>query len=141
MKGVNKVILLGHLGRDPEVKYTQSGTAVARFSLATNERFKGKDGQWQDKTEWHNVVLWQRLAELAGEHLHKGEKVYIEGRLETRSWDKDGEKRYTTSIVASELVLLGNREPSEPTNTKGRAGQATSPNIHGVAVTDADIPF
>ena len=84
MKSVNKVILIGNLGKDPEVKFTPQGTPVAKFALATNERFKGKDGQWQDRTEWHNVVLWQRLAEIAGEYLKKGGKVYIEGRLQTR---------------------------------------------------------
>src|SRR5580692_6065731 len=87
MKSVNKVILIGNLGKDPELKYTPQGTPVAKITLATNERFKGKDGQWQDRAEWHNVVLWQRLAEIAGEYLKKGGKVYIEGRLQTRSWD------------------------------------------------------
>ena len=86
-KSVNKVILIGNLGKDPEVKYTPSGTPVAKLTLATNERYKDKDGQWQDRTEWHNVVLWQRLAEIAGEYLKKGGKVYIEGRLQTRSWE------------------------------------------------------
>ena len=86
-KSVNKVILIGNLGKDPEVKYTPQGTAVARLTVATNERFKDKSGEWQDRTEWHNVVLWQRLAEIAGEYLKKGGKVYIEGRLQTRSWD------------------------------------------------------
>ena len=96
MKSVNKVILIGNLGKDPEVKFTPQGTPVAKITLATNERFKGKDGQWQDRTEWHNVVLWQRLAEIAGEYLKKGGKVYIEGRLQTRSWDDktSGQKKY-----------------------------------------------
>jgi single-strand DNA-binding protein len=110
-KSVNKVILLGNLGKDPEVKYTPSGTPVAKLALATNERFKDKDGQWQDRTEWHNVVVWQRLAEIAGEYLKKGSKVYIEGRLQTRSWDdkQTNQKRYMTEVVASDLVLLGGR--------------------------------
>ena len=86
-KSVNKVILIGNLGKDPEVKYTPQGTPVAKFSLATNERYKDKDGNWQDRTEWHNIVVWQRLAEIAGEYLKKGSKVYIEGRLQTRSWE------------------------------------------------------
>jgi single-strand DNA-binding protein len=109
MKSVNKVILIGHLGKDPEVKYTPQGTAVAKFSLATNWRSKDKDGQWQDHTEWHNVVLWERLAEVAGEYLKKGRQVYIEGRLQTRSWDdkQTGQKKYMTEIVANDLVLLG----------------------------------
>src|SRR5208282_6619278 len=107
-KSVNKVILVGNLGKDPELKHTGSGTAVATMTVATNERFKDKNGEWQDKTEWHNVVLWQRLAEIAAEYLKKGRSVYVEGRLQTRSWeDKQGQKRYTTEIVASDLVLLG----------------------------------
>jgi len=107
-KSVNKVILIGNLGKDPEVKYTPSGTPVAKITLATNERFKDKSGAWQDRTEWHNVVLWQRLAEIAGEYLKKGGKVYIEGRLQTRSWDdQNGAKRYTTEVVADNMVMLG----------------------------------
>ena len=110
-KSVNKVILIGNLGKDPEVKYTPSGTPVAKITLATNERFKDKNGEWQDRTEWHNVVLWQRLAEIAGEYLKKGGKVYIEGRLQTRSWDdkQTNQKKYMTEVVASDLVLLGGR--------------------------------
>src|SRR5438445_10412980 len=110
-KSVNKVILIGNLGKDPEVKYTPSGTPVAKLTLATNESYKDKDGQWQDRTEWHNVVLWQRLAEIAGEYLKKGGKVYIEGRLQTRSWDdkQSGQKKYMTEVVANDLVLLGGR--------------------------------
>src|SRR5438874_8433558 len=110
-KSLNKVMLIGNLGKDPEVKYTPSGTPVAKLTLATNERFKDKDGQWADRTEWHNIVLWQRLAEIAGEYLKKGNKVYIEGRLQTHSWDdkQTNQKRYMTEIVASDLVLLGGR--------------------------------
>src|SRR3954463_1036834 len=110
-KSVNKVTLLGNLGKDPEVKFTPQGTAVAKLALATNERYKVKEGQWQDRTEWHNVVLWQRLAEIAGEYLKKGSKVYIEGRLQTRSWDDktSGQKKYMTEIVANDLILLGGR--------------------------------
>ena len=120
MKSVNKVILIGNLGKDPEVKYTPQGTPVAKITLATNERFKGKDGKWQDRTEWHNVVLWQRLAEIAGEYLKKGGKVYIEGRLQTRSWDDktSGQKKYMTEVVANDLVLLGGR---------GEGGMASTP--------------
>src|SRR5437899_8249845 len=110
MKSVNKVFLLGNLGKDAEVKYTPAGTPVAKISLATNERFKDKEGQWQDRAEWHNVILWQRLAEIAGEYLKKGSKVYIVCRLLLEKKDKDGEKRYTTAVVAKELVLLGARD-------------------------------
>ena len=104
---LNKVMLIGNLGRDPEIKYTQSGTAVASFSMATTEKFKGKDGQVQDQTEWHRITAWQRLAEICGEYLHKGSKVYIEGKLQTRKWqDKDGRDCYTTEIIAREMKML-----------------------------------
>ena len=110
-KSVNKVIILGNLTRDPEVRYTPQGTAVAKIGVATNERFKDKEGQWQDRPEYHNIVAWQRLAEIAGEYLKKGSKVYIEGRLQTSSWEdqKTGEKKYKTEIVANDLVLLSGR--------------------------------
>ena len=110
-KSVNKVILLGNLGKDPEVKYTPSGTPVAKFSIATNERFKDKDGNWQDRTEWHNITAWARTAEIAGEYLKKGSKVYIEGSLRTHSWDDKatGQKKYMTEIVVNDLVLLSGR--------------------------------
>ena len=110
-RSLNRVQLIGNLGKDPEIKYTPQGTAVAKITIATNERFKDKSGEWQDRTEWHNVVLWQRMAEIAGEYLKKGGKVYIEGRLQTRSWDdkQTGQKKYMTEIVASDLILLGGR--------------------------------
>src|SRR5713101_6703954 len=118
-KSVNKVILLGNLGKDPEVKFTPSGTAVAKFSVATSYRFKDKNEQWQDQTEWHNVVAWARLAEIAGEYLKKGNKVYIEGRIQTRSWEdkQTNQKKYMTEIIANALVLLGGR---------GQGGESTS---------------
>src|SRR5258708_9333589 len=107
-KSVNKVILIGNLGKDPEVKYTPSGTPVAKLTLATNERYKDKDGQWQDRTEWHNVVLWQRLAEIAGEYLKKGGKGYIESRPPTRSREdkQTHSKKYLTEVVGTDLVPL-----------------------------------
>ena len=116
-KSVNKVILIGNLGKDPEVKFTPQGTAVAKLTLATEERSKDKDGNWNEKTEWHNVTLWSRLAEIAGEYLKKGGKVYIEGRLQTRSWDdkQTGQKKYMTEIIGQELVLLGAKTDSAPT--------------------------
>lgn len=137
-KSLNKVLLIGNLGKDAEIKYTPQGTPVAKITVATNERFKDKDGEWKDRTEWHNVVLWKRLAEIAGEYLKKGSKVYIEGRLETRSWQKDDVSRYTTSIVGSELIVLGSRE-TQKSETKSAA--PAEPNIHGVAISDEDIPF
>ncbi len=105
---VNKVILVGNLGKDPELRYTPSGVAVATFSLATSERYKDKSGEWVDKTEWHNVVAWRNLAEICGKYLHKGKQVYIEGKIQTRSYeDRDGNKRYMTEIVADQMQMLG----------------------------------
>jgi len=105
---VNKVILVGNLGKDPELRYTPAGAAVATFSLATTERFKGKDGQMQEKTEWHNIVAWRQLAEICGKYLHKGKQVYLEGRIQTRSYDdRDGNKKYITEIVADQMQMLG----------------------------------
>lgn len=153
-KSVNKVILIGNLGKDPELKHTSSGTAVATMTIATNERFKDKSGEWQDRTEWHNVVLWQRLAEIAGEYLKKGGKVYIEGRLQTRSWDdkQTGQKKYMTEVVANDLVLLGGRGEGggESRGASASAGgnnfdQSVPEAEHAPAgaspITDEDIPF
>ena len=112
MASVNKVILIGNLGRDPEVRYTPNGSAVCNVSLATTRNWKSKDsGERQEETEWHRVVFFDRLAEIAGEYLKKGRPVYVEGRLKTRKWtDKDGVEKYTTEIVAAEMQLLGGRE-------------------------------
>lgn len=109
-RGVNKVILLGNLGQDPEVRYTGNGTAVANMRLATTERYKDSNGEWVDKTEWHSVVAWDRLAEICGEYLSKGSQVYFEGQLQTRSWeDRDGNKRYSTEVKVREMLMLGGR--------------------------------
>lgn len=110
-KSVNKVILVGNVGNDPEVKYTPSGIPVGKFSLATNERFKDKNGEFQERTEWHNIVVWQRLAEIVGEFVSKGSKVYVEGKLQTTSWEdrQSGERKYRTQVVARDLVLLDSR--------------------------------
>ncbi len=110
MASVNKVILVGNLGRDPEVRYMPNGDAVANYSIATTETWKDKNGMRQEKTEWHNIVMYRRLAEIAGEYLKKGSSVYIEGRLQTRKWqDKQGNDRYTTEIVADQMQMLGGR--------------------------------
>ena len=111
MSGVNKCIIIGRLGKDPELKYTQSGDAVAKFSVATSETLKDKNtGEKKEKTEWHNIEAWKKMAEICGEYLHKGSQVYIEGRLKTDIWeDKDGNKRYTTKIVAQSLQMLGGK--------------------------------
>jgi single-strand DNA-binding protein len=107
---VNKVILVGNLGKDPELRYTPAGAAVVTFSLATSERYKDKQGQSQEKTEWHNVVAWRQLAEICGKYLHKGKQVYIEGKIQTRSYDdRDGNKKYITEIVADQMQMLGSK--------------------------------
>ena len=110
-RGVNKVILVGNLGADPELRYTGSGTAVCNFSLATTESYKDRDGNQVENTEWHRVVAWARLAEICGEYLKKGRQVYIEGQIQTRQWeDKEGQTRYTTEIKAREMQMLGGRD-------------------------------
>jgi single-strand DNA-binding protein len=120
MAGVNKVILIGHLGADPEIRYTASGTAVAKFRIATTEKFTDRDGNRQERTEWHRVVAWRKLAEICGQYLAKGKQVYIEGKIRNDSWEKDGVKQYTYEIVADNMVMLGgggrgqDREPEPP---------------------------
>lgn len=144
-KSVNKVILVGNVGQDPEVKYTPSGNPVAKFSLATNERFKDRSNEWQERTEWHNVIAWQRLAEIVGEHVKKGSKLYIEGKLETSSWDdrQSGSKRYRTEIVVRDIVLLGAHDDAEDRDDlkkrNGHEHQQTHPSSS--EITDQDIPF
>lgn len=156
-KSVNKVILIGTLGKDPELKYTPQGTPVCKFSMATNESYKDKaSGEWKERTEWHNIVCWQRTAEVAAEYLKKGGKCYIEGRLTTRSWDdKDsGQKRYMTEVVANDLVLLGSkgeggggggrsREASAGSGFDQRSsgGEQTDNFSQSTEITDEDIPF
>jgi len=143
-KSINKVILVGNVGADPEVKYTPSGVPVGKFSIATNERFKNKSGEWQDRTEWHNIVAWQRLAEIVGEYVSKGSKVYIEGKLQTSSWEdrRSGEKKYRTEIVARDLVLLGLRENRNSKQEHATSGEQREPDDAGSGeITDEDIPF
>lgn len=130
---INKVILIGYLGKDPEVKYTQSGMVVANFSVATTERWKDKSGEMQDHTEWHNIVAWGKLGEICGEYLVKGRQVYIEGKIQTEKWqDKDGNDRYTTKIVANEMKMLGKGEQQKTDHR-----QDDSPPMPG----DDDVPF
>ena len=144
-KSVNKVILVGNLGKDPEVKYTPSGTAVAKFSLATNENFKDRSGEWQERTEWHDIIAWQRLAEIVGEYVSKGSRVYVEGKLQTSSWEdrQSGERKYRTEIVARELVLLGPRQGGSGDQAPAsHTAEETGPTYHGRGeITDQDIPF
>jgi single-strand DNA-binding protein len=139
--GVNKVILVGFLGRDPEVRYTKSSQAVASFSIATTEKWTGKDGNKEEKTEWHKITAWGKLGEICGEYLTKGKQVYIEGRLETKEWeDKEGIKRQTTEIVANNMTMLGQSGGShEPSNSSSLPPK--SPSSGSDDFEDDDIPF
>jgi len=140
----NKVILVGRLGTDPEVKYTQSGTPVATFNLATSETWK-KDGNKQEKTEWHRIVAWERLGEVCGEYLTKGKLVLIEGKLQTRSWeDKEGNKRHTTEVVARDMKMLesmgkNDGKPDKKTSDSVQPDKGTSGNNQ--SIPEDDIPF
>jgi single-strand DNA-binding protein len=159
-RSVNKVILLGTLGKDPELKYTPQGTAVAKFSMATNESYKDKQsGEWKERTDWHNIVCWQRTAEVAAEYLKKGRQVYIEGRISTRSWDdkETGQKKYMTEIVANELIMIGGQKGEGGGSGRGAAAgggsfdqrggnedhfsQQPAASSGGTEITDEDIPF
>jgi single-strand DNA-binding protein len=140
-RGVNKVILIGNLGGDPELRTTPSGTSVATFTLATNESWTGKDGVKQEKTEWHRIVAWGKLAEICGQYLSKGRQVYIEGRLTTRSWeDKQGVQRKTTEVIARDMQMLGGR------GDQGGVATSDSETPEFVAasstkIEDDDLPF
>jgi single-strand DNA-binding protein len=144
-RSVNKVILLGHLGADPEVRYTQGGTAVANLRIATNESYNDKNsGERIEKTEWHRVVAWGKLAEIVGQYLTKGRQVYIEGQLQTRQWqDKDGNTRYSTEVRASDLVMLGgDRRGPGGTSEGGASEEPQFAQVGGDAPpSDDDLPF
>jgi single-strand DNA-binding protein len=140
MASINKVILIGNLGRDPELRYTQGGQAVANFTLATNERFSTKDGDKQERTEWHRIVAWGRTGELCAQYLSKGRSVYLEGRLQTREWeDKEGQKRRTTEIVATTVQFLGGRGEGGPGGSSSSIGD--SGFDAGSPPPPDDVPF
>lgn len=150
MAGVNKVLLIGNLGKDPELRYTPGGQPVTSFSLATTERWADKTGQRQERTEWHNIVVWGKLAELCNQYLKKGRSAYVEGRITTRSWDdKDGNKKYRTEIVASQIQFLssgpGENNAGMPTDSSPGAdmhfdqGPAAGSNTPGIG--EDDLPF
>lgn len=152
MSSVNKVILVGNLGKDPELRYTPAGAAVCTFSLATTERYKDKSGQQVEKTEWHNIVTWRGLAEVCGKYLAKGRQVYIEGRITTRSYtDRDGNKRYVTEIQADEMQMLGSasgsRDGQQANNAAPQANNAApqannaAPQGNDYPLPEDDIPF
>jgi single-strand DNA-binding protein len=152
---VNKVILIGRLGRDPEVKYTPSGAPVAKFSLATDESFKDKTGEKQERTEWHNIVAWNKLAEICGEYLTKGKLVFIEGSIRSRQWqDQSGNKRTSYEIIANQMQMLGSKSDSDRMGGGGMERSATprpasppsSPSAEPISgpepeISDEDIPF
>ena len=138
MAGVNKVILIGNLGKDPEVRYLDSGVAVANFSLATTESYKNKEGERISQTEWHNIVLWRGLAEVAEKWLKKGSSVYIEGKIRSRKWeDKEGNTRYTTEILADNMTMLGKKEDSSAEKTETTPEQESIPQEE----KGDDLPF
>jgi single-strand DNA-binding protein len=148
MAGVNKVILIGNLGKDPEMRYTPNGQPVTSFSLATTERWNDKNNQKQEKTEWHNIVVWGKLAELANQYLKKGRSAYIEGRITTRSWDdRDGNKKYRTEIIANQIQFLGSNQGAgeapagsdAPAAMESQFDQSPAPE-QNAAVHD-DLPF
>jgi single-strand DNA-binding protein len=112
-KGLNKVMLIGHLGKDPELKYTEKGTAYCTFSVATTESYKDENGNKIDKTEWHNIVVWRKLAEICGQYLKKGSKIYCEGKLQTDSYEKDGVKKYSTRIVMTDMSMLDSKPKND----------------------------
>ena len=148
MAGVNKVILVGNLGSDPQVRYTPGGQAVANFNIATSERFNNKAGEKEERTEWHRIVAWGKLAEICQQYLKKGKQVYIEGRLQTRQWeDQQGQKRQTTEIVAQTMQMLGRAcEGGGPAGGGGSDFQSQDfgspePAPQGASTTDDDLPF
>jgi single-strand DNA-binding protein len=145
---VNKVILIGRLGKDPDMRYTPSGTAVANFNMATNQSTKDQDGNFTDHTDWHRVVAFGRTAEVAGEYLTKGKLVYVEGRLQTRSWeDQNGQKKYTTEVICNNMQLLGSKSDSsnngagEPPAAEEEEASSESTETVDKANEDDDLPF
>ncbi|MFC1859666.1 single-stranded DNA-binding protein [Thermodesulfobacteriota bacterium] len=139
----DKAILIGNLGKDPEVRYTPSGLAVANFNIATSEKWKDKDtGDMKERTEWHRIVAFGKLGEICGEYLSKGRQVYVEGRIQTRDWeDQQGIKRYTTEIVASDMKMLGPRGSAETARTPYDAPTPDYPELHHSESSEDDIPF
>jgi single-strand DNA-binding protein len=149
-RSVNKAILVGNVGKDPEVKFLPSGSPVANFSLATSERYKDKSGELQERTEWHNLVAYDRLAEIIRDYVKKGAKLYVEGRIQTRSWDdkQSGQKRYMTEISVREIVLLSGRGEGESGGSARGGGSYdqrqpahTDELVQSTEITDEDIPF
>ncbi len=147
MSSLNKIMLIGHLGKDPETRSTPDGSPVATFSLATSETWTDKNGSRQEHTEWHNIVAWNRLADLSRRFLSKGRQVYVEGRLRTREWtDREGGKRRTTEVIATQIVLLGSRPQGaeagvQPMEPAAKAAPEPEQAFGDAGITDNDIPF
>ena len=137
MSGVNKVILIGNVGKDPEVRYLEGGVAVAKFSLATTEVYKNKEGQKVETTEWHNIVMWRALAEIAEKWVRKGNKLYIEGKIRTRSYEQDGQKKWFTEIVADQMQMLGGPRTEE----NGKSVEAVVVDMQVGPEQSDDLPF
>jgi single-strand DNA-binding protein len=140
-------MLIGNLGRDPEIRYTADGTPVANFSLATSENWTDKSGNRQEHTEWHTIVAWKHLADICKKYLSKGRQVYIEGRIQTREWnDREGNKRKSTEVVATQMIMLGSRSQgadfgAQPSDTATRIDQPQEDSFDDTGITDSDIPF
>tara|TARA_B100000029_G_scaffold516824_1_gene635318 strand:- start:30229 stop:30669 length:441 start_codon:yes stop_codon:yes gene_type:complete len=146
MASINKVILIGNLGADPEIKYTSSGRAVVNFSMATTRQWNTQDGERREETEWHRIVAFSKLAEICGQYLKKGSSVFVEGRLQTRSWeDQSGMKRYTTEIVANDMKMLGSRQQREQESdmleSSGRSSDTAPADLPSSPEADDDLPF
>ena len=141
-RGINKVILVGNLGRDPETRYLPSGGAVTNVSLATSRSWKDRDsGEQKEKTEWHRIVFFNRLGEIAGEYLKRGSKVYVEGELRTREWEKEGQKHFTTEIVANEMQMLDSRGGNSDYGNSSSPSDGAPPSLPSSGLVDDDIPF
>jgi single-strand DNA-binding protein len=142
-KSLNKVQLIGNLGKDPELSYIPSGDAVAKFSIATGERWKDKDGNMQERTEWHNIVAWRKLAEICGQYLKKGNKVYIEGKIQTRSWDdkNTGTKRYMTEIIADDMIMLDSKGGGGGGGGMSSGGDFSATADEAPSQDKDDLPF
>lgn len=137
---LNKVLLIGNLGADPELRYTPGGTQVATFSIATSERWKGQDGKAQEATEWHRIVAWGKLAEICGQYLRKGSRIYLEGKLQTRKWqDREGTERFITEVVARDMKMLDSRNAA-PSTQQNNQGQAFNPQPQRM-VPEQPVPF
>jgi len=143
MRGVNKAILVGNIGQDPETKYMPNGKAVANCSLATSEEWNNKDtGNKESRTEWHKLTFYGRLAEIVAEYIRKGSKIYVEGKLQTRSWEQDGVKRYSTEVIVSEMQMLDSKESGQSSQTPANRGQSSQPAAQPVTDSFEDsIPF